>query len=84
MKAISPGEWSKTDWGGMYLAARSWGISPPDFWDLTLEEWFLEAEMRRPEMPGDFAGKLTQADVDDLWEVARMTDQEWMQYNGAT
>lgn len=27
----------------MYLAARSWGIQPSEFWEMTLGEWMLEA-----------------------------------------
>lgn len=27
----------------MYLAARSWGIQPSEFWAMTPGEWMLEA-----------------------------------------
>lgn len=30
----------------MYLAARAWGIQPSEFWDMTMVEWFAEADLR--------------------------------------
>ena len=60
----------------MFLHATSWGISPSEFWDMTMPEWWLLYEHNRAQQPGDFAGKLTRADVNDLWEYAMegMTD----------
>lgn len=46
--------------------AREWGIQPSEFWDMTLGEWFLEYDFRRPKETYDFAGNLRQADVDRL------------------
>lgn len=67
----------------MYVAARTWGMQPSEFWDLTLWEWLTEAEFRRPKAAGDYAGNLTRADVDHLSAVANMTDEEWERYHGA-
>lgn len=51
----------------MYLAARSWGIQPSEFWDMTPAAFWLEYETRRPrDTDNDYAGSLTQADVDEL------------------
>jgi hypothetical protein len=33
---------------------------------MTFSEWFAEYEQNRPKMRGDFAGGLTQGDVDRL------------------
>jgi hypothetical protein len=50
----------------MFLLARGWGWQPSEFWNATLPEWFLEFDMQRPKQTGDFAGNLTQGDVDRL------------------
>ncbi len=82
MKTVAPGEWSETDWGSLYMAARHWGIQPSEFWDMTLAEWFCEAEHRMPRGAGDYAGNLTRDDVDRLHRIALMSDDEWKAYNG--
>ena len=56
------------DWDGLYLWAREWGIQPGQFWNMTLSEWWTEWESKGPKQTGQFAGKLTQSDVDDLLE----------------
>ena len=53
----------------MYIAARSYGIQPSEFWEMTLGEFLAELEWRRPSQPGDYAGSLTQADVERLTEL---------------
>ena len=58
------------DWTLLYLHANSWGIAPSEFWQMTMPEWFALHEFNRQHQPGDYAGKLTKADVDDLWEFA--------------
>lgn len=52
----------------MFLAARrTLGIQPTEFWDMTLGEFLLEYDAVRPRDPArDYAGKLTQADVEEL------------------
>lgn len=50
----------------MYLLARRWGWQPSEFWDATIPEWFLEFDAQRPNQEGDFAGNLTQGEVDRL------------------
>jgi len=52
------------------LHANSWGIQPSEFWAMTMPEWFALHEFHRESRPGDYAGKLTKADVDELWEYA--------------
>jgi hypothetical protein len=53
----------------MYLHARSWGIQPSEFWNMTIPEWWAEYDLNTKAAPSDkFAGKLTQGDVDDLLE----------------
>lgn len=54
----------------MYLAARAWGVQPSEFWGMTMAEWFCEYEHNRPkDSQNDYAGDLTQADVDRLTEL---------------
>ena len=50
----------------MYLAARSWGVQPSEFWSMTICEFFLEYEHRRPAQPGDYAGSLTRGALDEI------------------
>ena len=69
------------DWDSLYMAARVWGIQPGHFWDMTFPEWFCEADARRDRSRGDYAGKLTRGDVDELQAIAQMTDEEWKRYN---
>lgn len=53
----------------MYLCARGWDIQPGEFWDMTLYEFLLEHEVRRERDPeGDYAGRMTRADVEELLE----------------
>lgn len=47
---------------------------------MTLSEWYCEWEFNQGDKAGangTYAGKLTQGDVDDLLDVAHMTDEEW-------
>lgn len=45
---------------------------------MTMAEWFLEYELRREHDPdNDFAGGLTQGEVDDLIAAMEMDDDEW-------
>ena len=47
----------------MYLAVRSWGIAPQDFYGMTLGQILAEADMRRPRDPSrDLAGSLTRSE----------------------
>lgn len=58
-------------WDTLYLIARSWGLTPSEFWDMTLPEWYLEYWDRSPRVQGqDYAGNLTRGDLDDI--------KEWM------
>jgi len=50
----------------MYLWAREWGIQPGEFWDMTINEWHAEYELKCADQAGKFAGKLTQSDVNEL------------------
>lgn len=56
----------------MYLAARAWGLTPSEFWDMTLGEWMLEASARanmhedQPPIPG----KLTHSEAERLLALA--------------
>jgi hypothetical protein len=50
----------------MYLHARSWGVQPSEFWNMTLSEWWAEYDHHDTTSPGKFAGNLTQEDVNDI------------------
>ena len=53
----------------MYLYSRQWGLSPTEFWDMTLPEWFIEYWDRTPRVRGrDYAGTLTNGDIEDIRE----------------
>jgi hypothetical protein len=79
-KAVSPkrsgvaeGEIEPIDWDGFYRAARTIGLSPSEFWDMTLPEFLLEVNANAPDgnETGKFAGKLKSADIDELLEWMR-------------
>lgn len=53
----------------MFIMAHRWGIQPGEFWAMTIPEWFLLFDANRPRGDGDFAGTLTQADVDRLSDL---------------
>lgn len=53
----------------MFLMAHRWGVQPGEFWGMTLSEWFLLFDANRPKATGDFAGSLTQGDVERLSDL---------------
>jgi len=54
------------------MAARSWDMQPSEFWALTMREIILEGQMRRPrDKATDYAGSLTQGDIDELDAMLR-------------
>lgn len=54
----------------MYVLARQWGIQPSEFWGMTMAEWFCEYEFNSPkDSQNNYAGNLTQGDVDRLTEL---------------
>ena len=52
----------------MYLCARVWGLSPDQFWDMTLGEFLTEWDWRQRQDGRGRAGGLTQAEIDALME----------------
>jgi hypothetical protein len=42
------------------------GLSPSEFWSMTVAEFFLEMEHHRPRGRGDFAGRLTLGQVEEI------------------
>lgn len=42
------------------------GLSPSEFWAMTVAEFFLEMEHHRPRGSGDFAGRLTLGQVEEI------------------
>jgi hypothetical protein len=77
-----PGEWAEIDWDGLYLSARSWGVQPSEFWGMTFAEWFCEADHHRGNQPGEYAGKLTRAAVDEIRADLELSDEEWRARHG--
>ena len=49
-------------------AVRHLGIQPSEFWDMTLSEFLVLVSDAAEDVPGQFAGKLRQSDVDELTE----------------
>jgi len=52
----------------MYVAARNWGIQPSEFWDMTMVEWFAEAQFHQRQNEGQkpVKGHLSDQEVDRL------------------
>jgi len=49
------------------LIGREWGLSPTEFWEMTLPEWFCEWHHKSPrDKANDYAGNLTRATLDHL------------------
>lgn len=56
----------------MYIVAvLQWGIAPSEFWAMTICEFLVLFEAKRPDQEGDYAGRLTRGDLDEL--------REWME-----
>lgn len=52
------------------MAVGLWGIQPGHFWDMSPEEWWWLYEARRPrDREADYAGKLTEQDCEELYEM---------------
>lgn len=52
----------------MYVTARHWGIQPSEFWDMTMVEWFAEAQFHQRQNEGQkpIKGHLSDAEIDRL------------------
>lgn len=57
----------------MFQNAHVWGISPTEFWDMTIPEWFALYSLHLPKV----AGSLTQLEIDQIVEDNNLTDEEW-------
>ena len=54
------------------VAVGAWGIQPSEFWAMDCEEWWWLYDVKRSRDPAiDYAGGLSQDDVDDLIEFMR-------------
>ncbi len=52
------------------MAARGWELAPSEIWQMTMAEFILEFETRRPHAPTDYAGGLTEGDLEAIKEEA--------------
>lgn len=64
----------------MYLSARSWGIQPSEFWDMTMVEFMLEARFNYEQTPQGRA----MSKKDEWLAAAEMTDEEWWAAHGTS
>ncbi|QDP55379.1 MAG: hypothetical protein Tp176DCM1853251_63 [Prokaryotic dsDNA virus sp.] len=46
--------------------ARAWGIPPSDVWAMTVSEIAHEYEWRRPHMATDYAGGMTEGEIEAI------------------
>lgn len=51
---------------------------------MTMSEWFCEFEFNMKNAPGNYAGKLTHGDVEDLLDDSELTDDEWWEKHGSS
>lgn len=59
------------------LAVGTWGIAPTEFWQMSPAEWWRLYERKRPRDPEhDYAGGLTQGDVERLHSLLGKTREE--------
>lgn len=62
------------------MSARSWGIQPSEFWEMTVSEWMVEADANFRSTP---EGR-TNLKRDEWLDEAEMTDEEWWAKHGAS
>lgn len=48
------------------MMARGWDLAPSEIWGMTVYELVLEFEMRRPHAPTDYAGGMTEGDIESI------------------
>lgn len=58
----------------MFQLSHGWGISPSEFWDMTLPEWFVIAAVHYQETK---RGNLTLSQIDEIEADNELTDEEW-------
>lgn len=47
-----------------------WGIQPSEFWDMDIEQWWWLYDVKVPkENKHGYAGRLTESDVKELYEL---------------
>lgn len=62
----------------MYVTARTWGIQPSEFWEMTMQEWLVEAHHHW--LHSD-EGRLWQKK--QVWlEDIELTEEEWKRKYG--
>ena len=50
---------------------REWGIAPQDIWAMTISEIAYEYEWRRPNAPTDYAGGMTEGDIEEMQDAGQ-------------
>jgi len=68
--SLTGGAIPSLDWDGFYRAARAIGLSPSEFWEMTLPEFLEEIAICEERAAGQ-SGRMTAADFDDL--------RDWME-----
>ena len=61
------------------LAVCNFGVSPSEFWNMTMPEWFALYEVNRP---NQHAGNLNDDKVDEMLDDMDLTEGEWWQKYG--
>lgn len=57
----------------MLLQSLEWGLSPSEFWSMTMPEWFLIAQAKYEQTPEGRARSQKRRWLEQL----EMTDEEW-------
>lgn len=65
------------------MMARGWDLAPSEIWGMTVHELVLEFETRRPHAPTDYAGGMTEGDIEAIKaEAAKARAEREAKRNG--
>lgn len=48
------------------MMARGWELAPSEIWQMTMAEFIIEFETRRPHAPTDYANGMTEGDIESI------------------
>ena len=65
----------------MFRAANGWGISPSEFWGMTLAEWYEIAEMHIAQQ-GVAGTSITEERLDEIESWSQKVKENRMKQNG--
>lgn len=66
------------------MMARGWELAPSEIWQMSMYEFILEFETRRPHAKTDYAGGMTEGDIEAIKaEAAKARAKREAKKNGS-